>query len=195
MQRTVTYATSMYWYLSKISSGAQIFNLGNPSSGHTIVTWMRMWECAVIFWNQKEPASPPKKSLGKSELGQIACNVIAFYIPAALSTKKRYALVNISYDGSSSPVSQQQNHCTHSRKNARANPFKGNTGTNARQHHAFINFPPPPPLPSYKALQPNIRFWLAQPLSSKYLYYVLLFSNCVCLCSLYLPKRHLPNVF
>jgi len=69
------------------------------------------------------------KSLGNNELGQIARNITMLYIPTALSTKKRYVLVNKSYDGSCSPVSQQQNHCTHSRKN----PFKGNAGTNARQ--------------------------------------------------------------
>ena len=40
-----------------------------------------------------------------------------------------------------------------------------------------------------------IRFWLAQPLSSKYLYSVLISSNCLFLCSLYLPKLHIPNVF
>jgi len=50
------------------------------------------------------------------------------------------------------------------------------------------------PLPFSVFLQsatPYIRFWLAQPLSSIYLYSVLLSSNCVRLCSLYLPKCHL----
>jgi hypothetical protein len=40
-----------------------------------------------------------------------------------------------------------------------------------------------------------IRLWLAQPLSSTCLYSVPLSSNCMCSCSFYLPKRHLPNVF
>jgi len=103
------------------------------------------------FAKPKRTSEQKKRGLRKSELERIAYT--ALYIPAALSTKKRYTLVNVSYDDSSSPISQQQNHCTHSKKNVRANPFKGNTGTNARQRHTIINFPPPPP-PPYKALQP-----------------------------------------
>ena len=40
-----------------------------------------------------------------------------------------------------------------------------------------------------------IRFWLAQPLSSTYLYSVLLSSNFLCLCSLYLPNVFFPTCF
>ena len=38
-----------------------------------------------------------------------------------------------------------------------------------------------------------IRFWLAQLIYSNCFYSVLLFSDCLRSCSLYLPKRHLPK--
>jgi hypothetical protein len=59
------------------------------------------------------------------------------------------------------------------------------------QHLVFVT---PLLLPSAVATT-HIRFWLAQPLSSKYLYSVLLSSKCVHSRSLSIPKRHLPNVF
>ena len=48
------------------------------------------------------------------------------------------------------------------------------------------------PFFSPQSTTPYIRFWLAQLLSPTYLHSVQLSSNCVALCTFYLPKRHLP---
>jgi len=62
MQRNFTYATDMYFLLSKIVLRYTFIILDTYQFGQSIFTWTRVWEFVVVFRSQKGSAS--KASLG-----------------------------------------------------------------------------------------------------------------------------------